>query len=67
MMTRALGFLGMATLFLTISPGLRHTLEDGIGSVNQAFELYAPYSYIGGFILIVLVLVMSFYRGAQPQ
>jgi hypothetical protein len=40
---------------------------DGISSVNHQFELYAPYSYIGGIVLVLLVLTMSFYRNAQPQ
>ena len=44
MMTRTLGFLGIAALFLAISPKIRQTVLDGIGSVNQQFELYAPYS-----------------------
>ena len=67
MMTRAIGCLGIAVLFLAISPKIRQTVLDGIGSVNHQFELYAPYSYIGGIVLVLLVLMMSFYRGAQPQ
>jgi len=67
MLTRALGFLGMAGLFLTISPKIRQTVLDGIGFVNHQFELYAPYSYIGGVVLVLLALMMSFSRGAQPQ
>ena len=67
MMTRAMGCLGIAVLFLAISPKIRQTMLDGIGSVSHQFELYAPYSYIGGIVLVLLVLMMSFYRGAQPQ
>ena len=67
MMTRTMGCLGIALLFLAISPKIRETMLDGIGSVNHQFELYAPYSYIGGIALVLLVLIMSFYRGAQPQ
>ena len=67
MMTRTLGFFGIAILFLAISQKIRQTMLDGISSVNHQFELYAPYSYIGGIVLVLLVLMMSFYRGAQPQ
>ena len=42
-------------------------MVDGIGSVNQQFELYSPYSYIGGIALVILVLMMLLYRGAQAQ
>lgn len=57
----------MTVLFLAISPKIRQTMLDAIGSVTHQFEFYAPYSYIGGIILVLLVLMMSFYRGAQPQ
>jgi hypothetical protein len=62
-----MGCLGIAILFLAISPKIRQIVLDGIGSVNHQFELYAPYSYIGGVVLVLLVLIRSFYRGAQPH
>ncbi|HXK06416.1 MAG TPA: hypothetical protein VMS37_28730 [Verrucomicrobiae bacterium] len=67
MITRVLGFFGMGGLFLTISPGFRQTLLDGIGSFEHQMELYSPFSYVAGVVVVLLVLVMSFYRGAQPQ
>ena len=67
MIARAMGFLGMGALFLMISPKIRQTVLDSIGSINHQFELYAPYSYVAGVALVLLVLMMSFYRGAQPQ
>ena len=67
MMTRACGCLCIAALFLAISPKIRQTTLDGIGPINHQLELYAPYSYIGVTVLVLLVLMMSFYRGAQPR
>jgi len=57
----------MACLFLIISPEIRQTVLDGIGSIKHLFELYAPYSYVTGVVLLLLALMMSFYRGAQAQ
>jgi hypothetical protein len=54
-------------LFLLISPGLRGTVTGGIGSFAQQMEFYAPWSYVAGVILVLMVLVYSFYRGAQPR
>jgi hypothetical protein len=65
-MLRAFSLFGMAGLFLLISPKLRGNITDGIGSATHQFELYAPYSYVGGVLLVLLVLVISLYRGAQP-
>jgi hypothetical protein len=62
-MLRAISLFGMAGLFLLISPKLRRKITDGLGSATHQFELYTPYSYVGG---ILLVLVISLYRGAQP-
>ena len=67
MMTRGLGFLTMGTLFLLISPNIRQSGLGVIGSIDHQFELYAPYSYVAGAVLVLLILMMSFYRGAQPQ
>ena len=67
MIARALGFLGMGGLFLVISPNIRQTVLDGIGFINHEFELYAPYSYVAGVVLVLLVAMMSFNCGAQPQ
>ena len=57
----------MGGLFLAISPKIRQTCLDGIGAVSHQMELYAPYSYVAGMLLVLFVLMMSFYRGAQPN
>jgi hypothetical protein len=57
---------GLGGGFLLISPKLRMTVMDGLGSVTHQMELYAPFSYIGGVVLVLLVLAISLYRGAQP-
>jgi len=57
----------MGTLFLLISPNIRQSVLGVIGSTDHQFELYAPYSYVAGVGLVLLILMMSFYRGAQPQ
>jgi len=57
----------MGGVFLTISPKLRYSLLDGIAAITHEMELYAPYSYIAGAVLVLLALMMSLYRGAQPQ
>jgi hypothetical protein len=66
-MTRVFAFFGMGGLFLTISPSLRGTVTAGIGAVTQQMELYSPFSYIGGVVLVLLTLVFSFHRGAQAR
>jgi hypothetical protein len=67
MTTRALGFLGLSSLFLIISPKIRQILLDDIGSTAHQFELHAPCSYVIGVALVFLVLMVSLYRGAQPR
>jgi hypothetical protein len=59
--------LGLGGGFLMISPKLRLTVTDGLGSATHQMELYAPYSYIGGVVLVLLALLVSFYRGAQAS
>ena len=66
-MVRAISLLGMGGVFLMISPKLRWTLTGGMESVAHQMELTAPYSYIGGGALLLVVLVFSMYRGAQPR
>jgi hypothetical protein len=62
-----MGFVGLGGLFFVISPTIRQTVLDGIGSIGQQFELYAPYSYVAGVVLVLTLLMMSFYRGAQQR
>jgi hypothetical protein len=58
---------GLGGGFLMISPKLRQDLTNGIGSVSHQMELYAPYSYVLGVLLVLTVLAVSLYRGAQPS
>jgi hypothetical protein len=57
----------MGALFLIISPGIRQNLLDGIGTIANQFELYSPFSYVAGVVALLLLLMMSFHRGAQPR
>jgi hypothetical protein len=57
----------LGSLFLIISPKIRQNLLDGIGSIAHQFELHAPYSYVAGVVLVLLVFMMSLHRGAQPR
>ena len=66
-MTRVLGFFGLAGIFFIISPGIRQNLRDGIESLGKQFDSYAPYSYLAGVLALLLLLMMSLYRGAQPR
>ncbi len=57
----------MGVLFLSISPKLR---EDVLGYLNtgvNSLTAYAPFSYIGLGVVVVLLFLFSVHRGAQPQ
>jgi len=62
-----MGFIGLGALFLVISPTIRQTVLDAIGAIDHEFEVYAPYSYVAGVMMILLMLIISFHRGAQPR
>ena len=64
---RVIGFFGLGVIFLVISPNIRQTLLGAIGAIDHAFEVYAPYSYVAGVLTVLLILIMSFHRGAQPR
>jgi len=66
-MVRLISWGSFGGLFLLISPKLRGTVTGGIGSFADQMAAYAPWSYIGGVIAIITILVYSFYRGAQPR
>ena len=66
-LVRAFSFLGLGGGFLMISPKLRMELTQGVESLTRTMELYSPYSYIGGVALVLLMLAISLYRGAQPR
>jgi len=67
MPTRVMGCIGLGALFLVISPTIRQTVLDAIGAIDHEFEVYAPYSYVAGMVMVLLILMMSFHRGAQPR
>ena len=66
-MLRLFSMMGMGGTFLLISPGLRMSLINGFGKITTQMDLYAPWSYIGFGVLVLLALFVSMYRGAQPQ
>ena len=66
-MVRAISLLGLGGGFLMISPKLRGSVTESLGSFSHQMELYSPYSYIGGGVVAILALLVSFYRGAQPR
>ena len=66
-MIRPVSICGFATLFLLISPALRSWVLTGITSLETNMDSYAPYSWIGAGLLVLCGLVVSLYRGAQPQ
>ena len=67
MATRVTGCIGLGALFLVISPTIRQTVLDAIGAIEHGFEVYAPYSYVAGVVMVLLTLIMSFHRGAQAR
>ena len=54
-------------MFLLISPSMRESVQESIGSVYMGVQLYAPYSYVVGVLLIITALIVSFNRGSQPR
>jgi hypothetical protein len=66
-MVRALSMFSLGGIFLGISPKLRQDVWDAIGGGVTAMELYAPYSYVAGVILVFVTMVVSFHRGAQAR
>ena len=66
-MLRACSLLGMACVFLFISPGLRGTLLDGIAQTAAGLEKYSPYSYAGVGLALVGILMLTFYKASEPR
>ena len=67
MATRIMGCIGLGALSLVISPTIHQTVLDAIGAIDHEFEVYAPYSYVAGVVMVLLTLIMSFHRGAQAR
>jgi hypothetical protein len=66
-MVRLLSIFGLGGLFLWISPHLRGQVYGALGGGVTAMDVYSPYSYIAGGVLLIVVLLTSFYRGAQAR
>jgi hypothetical protein len=66
-MVRAFAMFGLGGLFLLISPKLRESVQEAIGSVYLGMQVYAPFSYVAFGLLVLVVMLGSFYRGAQPR
>jgi hypothetical protein len=66
-MVRAISFIGFGGGFLMISPKLRDTVYGTVNSGVAGMEAYAPYSYVGAGMLLVIAFGVSLYRGAQPR
>jgi hypothetical protein len=66
-MLRVLSFLGLALLFLVISPGLRGHLMGGLVAFVGMMVKYSPFSYVVGVLVLFLTFVISVYRGSRPR
>jgi len=66
-MLRAVSMFGLGGLFFAISPKLRGEVWGTLGKGVTTMDLYAPYSYIAGGLLVFFALMVSFYRGAQAR
>ena len=66
-MLRAFSIFGLGGIFLWISPKLREQAWDAIGGGASAIEVYAPYSYVAGVLLVLVTMVVAFNRGAQAR
>ena len=66
-MVRAFAMFGLGGIFLLISPKLRGSVQEAIGSVYLGMQLYAPLSYVAFGLLVLALLLTAFYRGAQPR
>jgi len=66
-MIHACGMFGMAALFLWISPNLRLTVTGGLEYGVNSMQAYAPYSYIGAGIAVLIIGGIVLFRGAQPR
>ena len=66
-MLRLLSACGMGSMFLMISPNLRTDVMGKFAKGVHTMDANAPYSYIGGGVLVLVVFCISLYRGAQAS
>jgi hypothetical protein len=66
-MLRACSICGLGAIFLAISPKLRDQVHGVIGGAVSSMELYSPFSYIAGVILILATMVYSFHSGSRAR
>src|SRR5437588_12945449 len=66
-MVRALGILGMAAAFLVISPAFLLTVYGGLESGVKGMDSYAPYSWVGAGVAVLIAAGITLYRGAQAR
>ena len=67
LMLRACSLLGMAGVFLIISPGLRGTLLHGFAQAAAGLDKYSPYSYAVVALALLGGLMAAFAKGAAPR
>jgi hypothetical protein len=66
-MLRFVSFLCFGGGFLIISPSLRESINLGLAKAALKMDLYAPWSYVGGAVVLLMALIFSLYRGAQAR
>ena len=66
-MLRACSLLGLAALFPIISPPLRATVLTGIAQTAATIERYSPYSYAALGLVLVGLLMLTFYKASVPR
>jgi hypothetical protein len=66
-MIRGLGLLGLGGGFLAISPHMRYAALSTFGVGVGWMDKNSPYSYLGGAVGIMCLLMVLLYRGAQPR
>jgi hypothetical protein len=64
-MVRAFCLFGLAILFLLISPPLREQVFAAFNKSVSMFIFYAPYSYVGGIIFVIVAFLISLNRGRR--
>jgi len=66
-MLRAVAIFGLGAIFYVISPGIRGDVHNAVGYAFSNMELYAPWSYVAGVMLVLATMVFAFNRGARAR